>query len=216
MSFILLNKISVATKLKIISNQESKFDIKILETNMNDIDIDKCKNVLNRTLSKKYGTRKTARAIKTELDIDFGYYQYRFSIIINSNSDYILAKKLYGLWASLTAKGKHYLLIASYTVVKGVPITEAQMDRIEDWTANYFIKYENVTNDNTRIEAVSKSLKAKLDKNYGNGNVWAVIVFKQKFNIRAKELEDTRYVIEFDRLNEGHFFIFRGGEGIPL
>lgn len=183
---------------------------------MNDIDIDKCKNVLNRTLSNTYGTRKTARVIKKELDIDFDYYQYRFSIIINSNSDYILAKKLYGLWASFTAKEKHYLLIASYTVAKGAPITETQMDKIEDWTANYFIKYENVTNDNKRIEAVSKSLKAKLDKNYGNGNVWAVIVFKQKSNIRAKELEDKHYVIEFDRLNEGHFFIFRGGEGIPL
>jgi hypothetical protein len=216
MSFILLNKISVTAKLKIISSQESKLDIKILETNMNDIDIDKCKNVLNRILSKVHGSRKNARVIKRELDIDFAYYQYRFSIIINSNSDHVLAKKLYGLWASLTAKGKHYLLIASYTVVKGAHITESQMDRIEDWTANYFIKYENLTNDNIRMEAVSKSLKAKLDKNYGNGNVWAVIMFKQKYNIRAKELEDTHYVIEFDCLNEGHFFIFRGGEDIQL
>jgi len=183
---------------------------------MVDIEIEKCITVLNRTLAKKFSTKKTARVVKSELDNVFKKELFKFSVVVSSDSRDVLGKSLYGLWISLTGGGKHYLLIASYPIVKGKKITEAQMDRIEDWTSTYFIKYENITDNSSKFEKVTKSLKWKLDQNYGKGNTWAVIVFRQQINIKAKELEDNRYAIEFARLRSSHWLIFRAGEDITF
>jgi len=125
---------------------------------MYDQEVEKCKTAMNNTLSHEYGSRKTARVLKEELDQLFKDQKYRFSVVITSNVSNIISKRLYGVWVSITANNKHYFIMASYKAIKAKKLTEGQLDRIEDWTSIYFITYENMTKEN-RFEKVAKMLR---------------------------------------------------------
>ena len=191
-------------------NKLKTVSIEVLQTNMLDNEVELCKSVVNSTVSHEYGSRKTSRLLKTELDQIFSEHKYRFSVVISSDVSYILSKSLFGLWVSMIANGKHYFLIASYKAAKAVKLTEAQLDRIEDWTSVYFITYENMTRQ-AQLDRVTKMVKEKLDLNYGKGNAWAVIAYRHSFAIKGKRLFDQTPHLQFKRLDGSLWFVFRGG-----
>ena len=182
---------------------------------MLDNEVDLCLNIVNNTVSHEYGSRKTARLLKTELDDIFKDQKYRFSVVISDNETHIISKRLYGIWISLTANRKHYLLIASFKALPAVKPSEAQMDRIEDWTAVYFVTYENMTYQ-PQFDKVTRMTKDKLDLNYGKGNAWAVIAYKHSTTIKAKRFLDGSPQLQYKRLDGSYWLVFRGGEDIPL
>ena len=195
-------------------NKLRPVSIEVLQTNMFDNEIDLCRSVINSTVSHEYGSRKTARLLKTELDQIFMEQKYRFSVVISSDAKNIISKRLYGVWISLTANRKHYFLIASYKAMKTNKLSEAQMDRIEDWASVYFFTYENMTRQN-QLDKVAKMVKDKLDLNYGKGNTWGVIAYKHSFSIKGKKLFDETPYLQFKRMDGSLWFAFRGGEDIP-
>ncbi|CAG2104571.1 unnamed protein product [Medioppia subpectinata] len=206
----------LAFKRKAYPDRTRTVNLNQHETNMVASDVTKVMQVLNATISRDYGSRKTARVLKVELDEAFKDSNYRFSVIIARNASALVCKRLYGVWMSVTANNKHYLLVGSYKANKAKKLSEGQMDRIEDWTSVYFINYEDML-EQPRYEKVARMLKEKLDLNYGKGNnnTWAVVAYKHTNSIRAKKLFDLTPQIQFRRLDGTVWLVFRGGEDIP-
>lgn len=192
-----------------------KVRVEVLQTNMLDNEVERCVSAINLTVGHEYGSRKTARLIKTNLDDIFKDQKYRFSVVISDNETHIISKRLYGIWISLTANRKHYLLMGSFKAVAASKPTEAQMDRIEDWTAVYFVTYENMTHQ-ALFDKVTRMTKEKLDLNYGKGNAWAVIAYRNPTTIKAKRFLDGSPHLQFKRLDGSYWLVFRGGEDIAL
>lgn len=162
---------------------------------------------------KPYSRRKVARVLKKDLDSLFGKYNYRFSIIVSTTSRNTMGRAFHGVWLSMSINGIHYFLTATYRLVDGPTLREEDLGKIEYWSSVHSIQALNMTGYR-RYNRIATKLKLDLDRQFGNGNVWSVVIVKNRYLVKAKALEDTVNRVEFTRLNGGHFIVFRGGQNI--
>lgn len=182
-------------------------------TNMNQEELKLCNKTLIEAHFRPYSRRKVARHLKKELDKAFSPYGYRYSVLISATSKNTMGKALHGVWLSMSLNGVHYFLAATYKIVTGAKLTEAQVDKVEYWASLHTFGARNMTGYR-RYNRIAQKLKADLDREYGNGNVWSVVIVKNRYYIKAKVFEDTSSRTEFSRLNGGHFIVWRGGQDI--
>lgn len=182
-------------------------------TNMNSEELRMCNRTLIQQHFKQSSRRKVARNMKKDLEKIFNEWNYRFSIIVSSTSRNTMGKALHGVWMSISINGVHYFITATHKLVDGPKIKEEQMEKIEYWAHVHAIAARNMTGYR-RYNRIASKLKFDLDRFYGHGNSWSVIIVKNPLLVKAKILEDPEYHIEFSRLNGGHFIVFRGGQPI--
>ncbi|UXI17380.1 hypothetical protein NH340_JMT03323 [Sarcoptes scabiei] len=182
-------------------------------TNMNSEELKMSNHTIIRNHFKKYSRRKVARTMKKDLEKIFSEWNYRFSILVSSTSRNTMGKALHGVWMSVSINDVHYFITATHSVIEGPKIDEEQMEKIEYWAHVHAITTRNMTGFR-KYNKIALKLKADLDRFYGNGNVWSVVIVKNPFLVKAKILEDPEYHLEFSRLNGGHFIVWRGGQNI--
>lgn len=124
-----------------------------------------------------------------------------------------MGKALHGVWLSMSLNGVHYFITATYRLVEGPKLKEEDLSRIEYWATIHAIGAHNMTGFR-RYNRIAAKLKFDLDRQYGNGNVWSVVIVKNRYLVKAKALEDNDSRVEFSRLNGGHFIVWRGGQNI--
>ncbi|KAH9392958.1 hypothetical protein TYRP_006056 [Tyrophagus putrescentiae] len=182
-------------------------------TNMNSEELRMCNKTLLSVHFKPYSRRKVARQLKKELDRLFSQYHYRFSVIVQTTSRNTMGKALHGVWLSISLNGVHYFITATYRIVEGPKLREEDLSRVEYWAAIHAIGSSNMTGFR-RYNRISTKLKYDLDRQYGHGNVWSVVIVKNRYLVKARVLEDGDSRLEFSRLNGGHYIIWRGGQNI--
>ena len=117
------------------------------------------------------------------------------------------------MWLSISLNGLHYFITATYRLVDGPKMTEEELDKIEFWSTIHSITAHNMTGFR-KYNRIASKLKIDLDRHYGKGNVWSVLIVKNRYLIKAKVFEDAHNHLEFTRLNGGNYIIFRGGQNI--
>lgn len=184
-------------------------------TNMNSEELRMCNKSLVRIHLKRYSRRKVGKKLKKDLDEKFAKWNYRFSVVISGSSRNTMGKALHGVWLSSSVNGVHYFLTATHPVVDGPKLDEEQLSHIEYWAELQAIAAFNMTGYR-KYNKIALKLKNDLDHQYGFGNVWSVIVVKNRYLVKAKVYEDPSYHEEFSRLNGGNFLVFRGGQNIDV
>ncbi|KAJ6217332.1 hypothetical protein RDWZM_008489 [Blomia tropicalis] len=182
-------------------------------TNMNTEELKMCNKTLLAIHFKPYSRRKVARQLKKELDYKFKNYNYRFSIIVSSTSRNTMGKALHGVWMSVSLNGVHYFITATYRTIEGYKMREDQLNKIEYWSVIHEIGAHNMTGYR-KYNRIASKMKMDLDRQFGNGNVWSVVIVKNRYLVKAKVFEDVENHMEFSRLNSGHYIVFRGGQNI--
>ena len=182
-------------------------------TNMNSEELKMSNKTLLEAHFKPYSRRKVARYLKKELDKVFSAFNYRFSVIVSTTSRNTMGKALHGVWLSISVNGVHYFITATYQIVEEVKLKEEELDKIEYWSIIHSISAQNMTGFR-KYNRIAIKLKMDLDRHYGNGNVWSVLIVKNRYLIKGKVFEDKYNHIEFSRLNSGNYIIFRGGQNI--
>lgn len=183
-------------------------------TNMNSEEMSLCNKSLIDAHFKPYSRRKVARYLKSKLDGQFEPYNYRYSVLISSTSRNTMGKALHGVWMSISLNGVHYFITATYKIVNPeLKLTEPQMSKIEYWAYLQQLAAHNMTGYR-KYNRISQKLKQELDREYGNGNVWSVVIVKNRLAVKAKALEDKTYKWEMSQLNDGHMIVWRGGQDI--
>ena len=184
-------------------------------TNMNSEELRMCNKSLIQIHFKQHSRRKVARTLKKELDTKFSKWNYRFSVVLSTTSRNTMGKSLHGVWLSISINDVHYFITATHNVIDSPKLREDQMDKLEYWAELHAISAHNMTGYR-KYNKIASKLKFDLDRQYGFGNVWSVIIVKNRYLVKAKIFEDPAYHMEFTRLNGGNFIIFRGGQNIDV